>query len=387
MLIALAIIISLSLIIFFHELGHFLVGRLFKIKVEEFGFGYPPRLFGLTKVGGKTKFFFGRREPKKEHNTIYSFNWIPFGGFNRLKGEEAGGKKEADSFSAKPWWQRLLVTLSGAGMNVVLAIILLSATSALGSYQEITTETLNSHLIIKDVSIRVLTVAPGSPAALSGLKIGDSLISLDKNKFGDIPDLQAYFKSKVNQPVDLQIKRGSTSLNIMVRPKLAREIFNDPTLEGGAIGVVIAKVGRVYYPIPSALWNGLSKTFLLLGSIVKGFYLFFKELIFHQKMIAEAAGVVGLASMTAEAARLGIIYLMQFVATISLLIAITQLIPFPALDGGRGVFFLIEGIFRKPVKAQIENAVNNVGFTLLLILMIYVTYKDVLRLGVHWFHN
>ncbi|MDD2647104.1 MAG: site-2 protease family protein [Patescibacteria group bacterium] len=383
MLIALAIIISLSLIVFIHELGHFIVGRLFKVRVEEFGFGYPPRLFGLTKVGNKNKFFFGRREPKEEHGTIYSFNWIPFGGFNRLKGEEAGGKKESDSFSFKPWWQRLLITLSGAGMNIILAAILLAITSGLGSYQEITPEILNSRLVIKDIRIQLIAISPNSPASISGLKVNDKIINIDSQAPKEVVDIQNYFKDKVGKTIKIIVERNNQQIELSVQPKPANQVFPDETSTGGVIGVAISKVGRVYYPIHLAVWSGISKTFLLLGSIVQGFYLFFKELIFHHKMIAEAAGVVGLAAMTADAAKMGIVYLMQFVAVVSLLIAVTQLIPFPALDGGRGVFFVIEGIFRKPVKPSIENAINGIGFTLLLILIIYVTYNDIMKLIVH----
>jgi regulator of sigma E protease len=386
MFIALAIIISLSLLVISHELGHFIVGRIFKVRVEEFGVGYPPRLGGMTKVNGKYKFFFGKKVPPEEHGTIYSINWIPFGGFNRFLGEEAGSSQDKASLYAKPWWQRLLVVVAGAGMNIVLAIILLSFSSLFGSFQEITPELLQSHLVIKDVNVRVIGVAEKSPAELAGLKINDRVLNVDGQVFTEVPQMQDYLKTKLDQPVQMKIQRGQQELSLIVTPKLAKDIFNDNTLQGAAIGVNIAKVGQVYYPFFRALWNGMVRTFWLLIAIVQAFYDFFSALIVQHKMIAQAAGVVGLAAMTAEAAQAGIIYLSQFVASISLLIAITQLIPFPALDGGRGLFFLIEGIFRKPVNPKIENIINSVGFMLLIILMIYVTYQDIIRVGAKIFH-
>jgi len=399
MLIALAIIISLSVLVIGHELGHFIVGRLFKVGVEEFGVGYPPRLGGLTKVSGKHKllffgkttsgkykFFFGKNIPKENHGTIYSLNWIPFGGFNRFRGEEAGTSQAKDNLYAKPWWQRFLVVWAGAAMNVVLAIILLSFSSLFGSYQEITPELLQSHLTIRDVSVRIISVADKSPADLAGIKLNDKLLGVDGKLFSEVAPLQDYLKAKLNQPVQVQIQRGQQISTLAITPKLAKDIFSDSTLQGAAIGVSIAKVGRVYYPFFRGLWNGLTRAFWMIIAIVSAFYDFFAALIIQHKMIAQAAGVVGLAAMTAQAAQAGIVYLSQFVASISLLIAITQLIPFPALDGGRGLFFLIEGIFRRPVNPKVENMINNVGFSLLIILMIYVTYKDIIRVGGKIFH-
>jgi len=382
MLIAFAIIISLSLLVFFHEFGHFIFGRILKMKIEEFGFGYPPRFCGIVKVDGRRKFFWSKEIPAGENrSTIYSLNWIPFGGFNRLKGEEAGTSTEVDSFCARPWWQRILVAFGGPIMNVVLAIILLCFAFSFGSYQEITPDILQKKFLVKDIGIRIVAIAPNSPAEKSGLKLDDQIISLDGQNFSEIPEIQNYVRDKLDQSIDLQVKRKDKILNFVVRPKLAKEIFKDESLSGAAIGIAMAKVGRVYYPPHLAIWYGISKTFVMLGAIITGLYEFFKALIVHQKMIAEAVGVVGLANLTAQAAQVGIVYLMQFVAIISLLLAITQLIPFPALDGGRALFFLIEGLRGKAVNPKIENAINSFGFTLLLILMVYITYRDLVRWG------
>ncbi|MGC9049163.1 MAG: RIP metalloprotease RseP [Patescibacteria group bacterium] len=385
MFITLAVIISLSLIVFFHEFGHFVLGRFLGTKVEEFGFGYPPRFCGIVKVNGRYKFFWGKKVPEGEKETIYSINWIPLGGFNKFAGEEAGMTKDPNYFYAKPWWQRIVVALGGPIMNIVLAMMLLIFASGFGSYQEITPDLSQKGLLIKEVGIRIIAIAQDSPAEKAGLKIDDQIISLDNQNFSEISQIQNYVKDKLNRPIKFQIKRKKEILNLTVQPKLARDVYKNEKSEGAAIGIAMAKIGCVYYPIHLAIWNGLTKTFTLLGAIFQSFFIFLKELIIHKKMIAEVVGVVGLASMTAQAAQTGIVYLMQFVATISLLLVITQVIPFPALDGGRILFFLIEGIRGKPVNPKIENAINSLGFTLLLILMVYITYKDLIKLGENLF--
>lgn len=392
MLIILLVVVSLSLIIFFHEFGHFVLSKIFGVKVEEFGFGYPPRLMGLVKIDGRYKFFWGKKiglsgESLAKVGTIYSINWIPFGGFNKLKGEEAGSEKSANSFQAKPWWQKSIIAMGGAGMNIFLAIILLSFVSTFGSYQEITPDIFQKGLLVKDINIQVIAIKEASPAEKAGLKIGDKILAINGETVDEIEEVQNLIKDKIDEPVKIKIAREKSILEIEVVPQSAQKVFGseETILNKGAIGIAMAKIGRVYYPLPAAIVNGFSKTFLLLGQIFQGLYLILRELFVHQKMIGETVGVVGLAVMISEAAQIGLVYLAQFLATISLLIAVTQIIPIPALDGGRILFCIIEGIRGKPIKPEIENKINSLAFTLLLILMVYITYKDLMRLGERFF--
>lgn len=380
MLIALAIIISLSLLVFFHEFGHFIFGRILGVKVEEFGFGYPPRLCGIVKINGRRKFFWSKNVPQGERETVYSLNWIPFGGFNKFKGDEAGAT-ESDSLYGQSWWKRILIAFGGPIMNIFLAMILFCSVFNFGSYQEITPEILQKKLLIKDVGLRIIAIMPNSPAEKAGLKLNDRIISLNGQQFFETEELTKYVKKQINQSIKIQVERKNKILEFIIQPKLAKEIYKDEKMEGAAIGIVTAKIGRVYYPFHLAIEQGIIKTFVLLGSIFQTAYLFFKELIVHQKLIGEVVGVVGIAAVTAEAAQIGLVYLMQFVAMLSLLLTLTQLLPFPALDGGRVIFFLIEGIAGRPVNPKIENAINSLGFTLLLILAVYITYRDLMKLG------
>jgi regulator of sigma E protease len=379
MLTILLIIFSLSLIVFFHEFGHFIFGKFFKVRVEEFGFGYPPRIFCLTKINKKYKFFFFNKIPRENLETIYSFNLIPFGGFNKFAGEEAGKIEKSDYFYAKPWWQRTIIALGGPLMNIFLAFILFTFISLFGFYQEVTPDLYQKNVLIKDVGIRIVSIVKNSPAEKAGLKVNDLIISIDGKKFSEIEEIQNYIKNKLNEAVKFQIKRKNKILIISVKPKSFKEVFNEER-EGAAIGIVLGKIGRIYYPMHLAILNGFKTTFITLINIFLAFIFFLKEIILHQKLIADVVGVVGLASISKEAAQVGIIYLMQFTGFISLLVVLTQILPFPALDGGRIIFFLIEGIRGKPVDPKIENTINSLGFALLLILMFYITYRDIIRL-------
>src|SRR6056297_3007945 len=129
-------IIGLSILIFFHELGHFIVAKISGIKVEEFGIGYPPRFFGFVKVGGKRKMFFGKNEPRESKNTIYSLNWIPFGGFNKLKGE-LEKDQDPDSFRGAKWWKKFLVAVAGVAMNIIVAILIFFILYSTGIPQDV----------------------------------------------------------------------------------------------------------------------------------------------------------------------------------------------------------------------------------------------------------
>ncbi len=390
MLTILAVFLSLSTIIFFHEFGHFIFSRLIKIKVEEFGFGYPPRLVGLVKLKRtkKWKIFFGKEIPKEETaSTIYSLNLIPFGGFNKIKGEEVfqEEKIEPDSFYAKSWWQRLLSLSGGIVFNIILAMILTSIGFKIGIP---TTEKnlLEKNLKIKEVGIQIISIKRNSPANRAGLILGDIILKIDNYEFKEEKEMVDYIDKKANQEITLKVKRGRKELDFKVIPKPAQEVFSPEELEGrelkgGVIGVSLAKVRIVSYPLHLAILKGIKTTFITFARIIQGVVLVLKELVIKQKMIGEAVGVVGIATFLGEAYQVGFIYLLQFVALISLAIAITQLIPFPALDGGRIIFVLIEAIRKKPIDRKIEAIVHQIGFTILLLLLVFITYRDLMRLG------
>ncbi|MCD6471051.1 RIP metalloprotease RseP [bacterium] len=378
-MIILIVIISLSVLIFFHEFGHFIASKIFHVKVEEFGFGYPPRMFGFVRVGNKRRFFWGRNIPKgKNIGTIYSLNWIPFGGFNKLKEAKENDEQEKDVLEKKSWWQKSLIAVAGAGMNVVLTILLFFVLFYVGPKQVITPDIAD--LKIRDTQIVVASVFKNTPAEKAGLRISDIILKIDDKKIENIKDVQEYLKDKANKVVTFKIKRENKIFNLDITPTLSKEIYPNQNSKNAVIGVVLTKMGRISCPFHQALIRAIKQTFKLFKQIIIGLGLFFKAIIVQHKVIGEAVGIVGLASLTGEAAKLGFGYLINFLAIISLLIAITQLIPFPALDGGHLMFYLIEGIRKKPISPRTVNVVNNIGFILLMVLMIFLTYKDILRI-------
>ncbi len=380
----LAVFVSLSLLVFFHEFGHFIFSKLFSVQVEEFGFGYAPRMFGFVKVDGKWRFFWGKRIPVgKKIGTIYSLNWIPFGGFNRIKDEISAERKCLDSFSARPWWQKSVIGLGGIFFNIILTIILLTIVFTSGYYQTFLEEEVD--IPVKNIAFQIIEVQKNSPADQAGLKPDDRILATDGNKFDKVPLFQTYVKNRLSVPITLTIQRKGKILEIQVVPARAAEVFQDETLSGGAIGVGLVKVGRVSYSPPVAFWQAIKRTVSLFYQIVATIIGLLKDLFVGKKVVLDAVGVVGLAAMTGKAAQMGITYLLYFLAIVSLLIAFTQIIPFPAIDGGRIIFYIIEGIRKKPVNYKIEAAVNNIGFVILIILMLFITYRDIIKIATGFF--
>lgn len=389
MLTFIAIVISLSLIIFFHEGGHFVFSKIAGIKVEEFGFGYPPRMMGIVRIKStkKWKIFFGKKLPPAEEldSTIYSLNWIPFGGFNKIKGE-AGESDEPDNFYAKPWWQRFFSLAGGVIMNVILAMILFSIAFMAGMPTVAEDKDLGKNALVKERGVQIIQIQKKSPAEKAGIILGDIVLRVDNQEVKTTTDLQNYIDQKINQEINLVVKRRGQERALKIVPQKAEEVFSpeelkDRTLKGGVIGVSLAEVKIVAYPFFSAIWQGTKMAIKMFGRVVKGVYLILKELFVSHKMIGEAVGVVGIATFIGEAYQIGLVYLVQFLGLISIAIAVSQLIPFPALDGGRLLFLLIEIIRRKPVSRKTEALIHNIGFTLLLLLMLFITYRDLLRLG------
>jgi len=387
MITVIIVLISLSLLVLFHEGGHFIFSRLSGITVEEFGLGYPPRAIGLTKIKktGKWKLFFGKNIPQEEHSIIYSLNWIFFGGFNKIKGEE-GESEAADNFYAKPWWQRFISLSGGVLMNVVLSIILFSICFMVGIPTAEEIKDLGKNAFIKETGVQIIYIQKNSPAEKAGLILGDMILKIDDQEIKKTTEIQDYLGKKVNQEVKIKIRRGERELDFKVIPQKAKEIFakedlEESILEKGVIGVRLAEVNVVSYPIHLAIWHGIKTTFITFWRIVEGVATILKELVIKQKMVGEAIGVIGIATFIGDAYQIGLVYLIQFVALISVAIAVCQLIPFPALDGGRLLFLIIEAIRGRAISRKTEALVHSIGFTLLILLMIFITYRDLMRLG------
>ena len=363
-------LIVLSILVFVHELGHFLAARYFSVKAEEFGFGFPPRAIGFYKdFNGKWKKVRGNKEVRDAADTIWSLNWIPLGGFVKIKGED-GGNNDPDSFSTKKAWQRAIILLAGVTMNILLAAVLFSFGFMIGLPQNLDND-FNPRAQITDKQIQVIQVLPNSPAQKAGVQIGDIIKSINNIEFYNFNDLQRYVREHINEELEYKIIRGDKEIQLKIKPQILSET------EKGGIGVAIAEVGLVRYPFYIAFWEGIKSAIFLTWAIILAFYELLKNLIMGNGLNAEVAGPVGIAALTGQMARMGISYLIQFTALLSINLAIINAFPFPALDGGRLLFLVVEKIKGSPVKRELENTIHYIGFALLMLLVVVVTFKDV----------
>jgi len=377
-------ILVLSVLVVAHELGHFFTARRFGVKAEEFGLGFPPRAIGWYKnryghwrtiLGNRSVESLASSEDEKLHPghkaTIYSLNWLLLGGFVKIKGENGEGKSERDSFAGQKIWRRAIILVAGVIMNVILAWFLFSLGYLIGLPQS--TGTVGKYARVSTPEVVIAEVMSNTPAAQAGLKIDDLVLQVDGVKIGSETALQDAIAADANKVATLLIKRADKEMTITVTPTAK---------DGGraTMGVAIYSAGLVSYPFFPAIWEGLRTTGLLLAQIVLALAALLHDLFLGHNVGAQFAGPVGIATITGQAARLGFTYLLQFVALLSLNLAIVNILPFPALDGGRILFLIIEKIKGKPVKREVENIIHNVGFFLLIALVIFITYRDIIKL-------
>jgi regulator of sigma E protease len=358
MLITIIIFVAvLSLLVFVHELGHFLVARKLGIAVEEFGFGFPPRIYGTR---------FGRRG-----GTLYSVNWIPLGGFVRIKGEAGEHAADKDSFAAKSLPRRALVLVAGVLMNVLLAWALFTVGFAVGFPQVV--EDLSPHARVGATSVQVSSVLPDSAAAAADVRLGDTFVAYDGHAVEDTDAFRE--RTKEGRPVEVTLRRGGEELTKTLVPTLI------PGHPDPVVGLSLARTGLVSYPLWYAPIEGGRATVLLTGQVLSGFGEVITSLVRGQKAGIEFSGPVGIAVLTGEAARLGFRHLLQFTALLSLNLAVVNLFPFPALDGGRLLFIVVERLRGRAFGKRIETYVHGIGFLILIGLVLLVTARDFAKYG------
>ncbi len=358
MLTIILFVVVLSLLVFMHELGHFLVARKMGMKVEEFGFGFPPRLWGVKRGG-----------------TIYSINWIPLGGFVKIKGESGEDRQDPESFAGKPAWRRLFVLVAGVAMNWLLAAVLLSATFMVGS-PSIVDGPLPASARVREPAVRILTVLPESPAARAGITTGDELVSVEGQAFEDAELARTFITERSAKGVTLVFRRENQET---YQVELVAEEL--PEVQTKAVGIRLVTTALVSYPLHLAVSQGVAVTALTTRDILFAFGGLLRELVTTGRVTGDLSGPVGIAVMTSQAAALGFVHLLQFTALLSINLAIINILPFPALDGGRVLFVLIEKLRRRAVNVHRETLAHNIGFILLMILVLIVTYRDVVRFG------
>lgn len=364
-------LIILAVLVFAHELGHFWTAKKLGLIPKEFGFGFPPRIGGFYKgTENKWCWVWGTKRPSDALGTLYSINWLPLGGFVNIgEDEEAGG--DPKHFKNQKPWKRTIILSAGVVMNLLVAAVFISWGFMIGLPQTISG--LPDGVQVRDKNIQVLQVLPNTPAESAGIQLGDIILSIDGQSFTNEDGLQEYIAGKQGQELKYLVRRGDQETNF----NITLETISS-TGEAG-IGIAIAETGIVSYPFFRAIWEGIAATAGMTWYIIIAFAALLKNLVMGAGVSADVSGPVGIAVMTGQVASLGFVYLLQFAAMLSINLAIINFLPFPALDGGRVLFVIIEKLRGRPVPEKIENALHNAGFILLIILVFIVTYRDVLK--------
>ncbi len=351
LLVALLSLVGLMVI---HEFGHFILAKCFGTDVEEFGIGYPPRLFG-KKIGG----------------TLYSLNLIPFGAFVSIKGEK-GGVEDYRSFIGKPIWQRAAIVLGGVASFWVVAAIILSIMSGVWGLPTEVSDEADGNLVNSRVKITYL--APDSPAAEAGLQVGDTILHFDR-----IKEVQAFVEEHKGESVVLSVERGSETIEKTMVPRISHP------KDQGPLGIEMARVALKPYPWYEAPVQGVRATYQLTASIISNWIIGLKSLLgfapLPEGMKMEMFGPVGILDLMREYVSLGANNFLLLVSFISIALALANILPIPALDGGKLIFLGIEAVRGRPVNHRLEQRITGAFFILLIILMIFVTVKfDIPRL-------
>ena len=340
-------LVIFSVIVLVHELGHFITAKSSGVRVEEFGIGFPPRIYGITRG-----------------ETIYSINWIPFGGFNKVTGEVEPDLPR--SLASKNAGIRLLFFSAGSIMNLLLPLLLFSIAFMLPH------NVLTEPVVVKEI-------APGSPAAMTAMEPGDTILSLNDKPVQSISDLQRDINLNLGREVTLLLRHSDgTTEEIKLVPRWK------PPEGQGAIGVLLdaelAVSGRTIVSQSEPIWRALPMS---VKASIEAFILYKNGIIgmITGAFPATLTGPVGIVQMMGEVAKVGISPLLEFAALISMVVGLVNLFPLPALDGGRISFVVLEVLRRgKRVSPRVEGLVHSIGFILLLGVMALITYQDILRI-------
>lgn len=359
-LIFIAVIVVLIIV---HEFGHFIAAKWAGMRVDEFGIGYPPRALTLGKIG----------------ETVYTLNWLPFGGFVKIYGEDGGGAGER-AFGARPRIQQAIVIVAGVAMNMLLAYVLITGALIAGTPRALTDDEIST---AQNLQLVVANVLPGSPAAEAGIIPGDVVLSSEDGHYvyaGTDPEEFTEFvaNGNGNTTVALTVRHPDGKEEVMFARPEKGVVTDEP--ERAVLGVEVATIGVVPLNFFEAIWEGAVLTWGVTKLTAVGLSQFFYGIFTFSADFSQVAGPVGIAGVVGAASGQGIGDLLSIMAIISVNLALINLIPVPALDGGRLLFVIIESIIRRPISTNVTGALNAVSFLLLILLMVVVTAHDIFKL-------
>lgn len=344
----------LLLLVLAHEWGHFVVAKKAGCEVEEFGFGFPPRLASVNWRG-----------------TLYSLNLFPIGGFVKIAGENMDEQVPGpDSFASKSAGWRIAILAAGVAMNVLVATVLLSIQGVIGVPVLVTEE--NEGELANQLTY-ILDVAPNSPAAAADLRALDRIERLADVSQPSLSQVQRIVAERAGTEVNLEIERQGQHEELTIIPRV------NPPVGEGALGVSLASTGLTRVPWWQAPSHGVWRTYEMLREIIVQFGLIIGRLFWEGASPDTLTGPIGIAVYANEVTKLGASYVLEFGALISLNLAIINILPIPALDGGRIIFVMMECLLGRRWPGKIEQFSHTVGFMALILLMLLITYRDIQR--------
>ena len=347
-------LIILAVLVFVHELGHFLAAKFFGIRVDEFALGFPPRIWS-----------------KKVGETIYALNAVPLGGYVKIFGED--GQTGSRSFVDKSKWMQIIVLSAGVTMNIIFGWLVLSAGYLVG--QPTSAESVTNPTTLSDIKLTIVDVLANSPADKIGLRAGDTIQSV-KNNANTLtnltPDNLSQFIAQSSGPIEITYETSHKQIETQsVTP------VSGLAPDHQAIGITMDLIGTEYLSPIQALVQGAKDTRTLLYEIVVGLGQLVMGLAHPSSTLSQVTGPVGIVKVVGEARAIGFAYLLSLIAFISLNLAVINLVPIPALDGGRIFIIIIEAIWRKPLNQKALQKVISISFILILTLVAIITLHDI----------
>lgn len=366
MLVTILIFIAfISFLVIVHELGHFLAAKWLGVGVEKFAIGFPPKIWS-----------------KKIGETEYSVNAILLGGYVKLVGENEGDNQAKNSYMAKTPLVQLIILVSGVAMNLAVGILLLWLALMIGT-QPILSGVTKMPGIVNGQKVVINDVEKNTPAEKEGLKGGDVILKVDGQSVSQDSDVMSIIQGKVGQngaKVDVEVQRGSETINKTISTYKSKVKTNKGETEVNRIGILLSTEGKVSANPINAFIIAVRMTAQTVAVTLLGIFNLFKLILTQFKLSPDISGPVGIVMYTSYFSKLGFTSFMQFVALISITLAVFNILPIPALDGGQIFFTLIEVASNRKFSDKTKSMIQLAGFSALILLMIAVTIKDVINI-------